>query len=523
MAISHVCSCFLCRKLCTASGKLTDFAIDAAALSLLLTRFGMRGVPLLCLTCCKILRLALCKLDGIMESEVAQQMVLTAQAFANRDLWMGFPSVLGRVHSSLLFCTTCKWEPVLGRVAQRARRAVRKAAADSKLQALADTYKVTTRARKGRCKKKRNVGPKKKKKKFTRAPKNKRTQTTKSITTTAPRNLQAVLTNVTVFAAPFFKLMVQGLDFDNDTRATAMHSLSSRGSTAHGGGRVINAVLFGGARLVAESSSDIFGPADNMFGSHYTSCIANEVFGCILCFSKFGEAILETSRTPPQTRDDDFIVTDPDARFWKDAQAHFEVDAAKLQRFVFKLCELRKANMGTRRIYRDEWKSLGKRVAWLDQNPNHIAPFWGNHVAAPLPQFAKVAWKARGVETAVKIRKEALATKARQPVRNNCVLTSEEFGQAMALWRQQWEQEQLEQRGMKPGRDAFNGFVHAFLGHRTLARAIIQFGIAARKQLIKALHHADRFRCQDSPAQRVTQTGNELARLEVWLRYNWSR
>ena len=93
----------------------------------------------------------------------------------------------------------------------------------------------------------------------------------------------------------------------------------------------------------------------------------------------------------------------------------------------------------------------------------------------------------------------------------------------MALWRQQWEQEQLEQRGMKPGRDAFNGFVHAFLGHRTLARAIIQFGIAARKQLIKALHHADRFRCQDSPAQRVTQTGNELARLEVWLRYNWSR
>ena len=28
------------------------------------------------------------------------------------------------------------------------------------------------------------------------------------------------------------------------------------------------------------------------------------------------------------------------------------------------------------------------------------------------------------------------------------VLTSHEFGQAMALWRQQWEQEELEQRGV---------------------------------------------------------------------------
>ena len=72
---------------------------------------------------------------------------------------------------------------------------------------------------------------------------------------------------------------------------------------------------------MAECSSDTFGPADNMFGSHYTSCIANEVFGCILCFSKFGKAILETSRTPPQTRDDDLIATDPDAWFWQNAQA----------------------------------------------------------------------------------------------------------------------------------------------------------------------------------------------------------
>ena len=52
----------------------------------MLARFGKRGVPLLCLTCCKLLWLALSRLDGIMESEIAQQMVLTAHAFANRDL-----------------------------------------------------------------------------------------------------------------------------------------------------------------------------------------------------------------------------------------------------------------------------------------------------------------------------------------------------------------------------------------------------------------------------------------------------
>ena len=381
MAVSHVCSCFLCRKLCTASGKLTDFAIDAVALSLLVARFAKRGVPLLCLTCCKILRLALSNLDGIMESEVAQRMVLTAQAFANRDLWIGFPSVLGREHSSLLFCRICKWELVLGRIAQRARRAVRKAAADSKLQALADKYKVTTRTSQGRSKKKRRVGLKKKK----RVPKGIRTQA-KPISTTAPCNLEAVLTNVTAFAAPFFMLMAQGLDFDNDMNAIA---LSSRWSTAHGGGRVINAVLFGGARLVAESSSDIFGSPDNMFGSHYTSCTANEVFGCILCFSKFGKAILEASLTPPQTRDDDFIATDPDAWCWQNAKGHFEVDAAKLQRLLFKLCELRQANMGTRRIYRDEWKFLNKRAAWLDQNPNHVAPFWGIMSQLPSPSLQR--------------------------------------------------------------------------------------------------------------------------------------
>ena len=53
------------------------------------------------------------------------------------------------------------------------------------------------------------------------APKNKHTQTRKSISTAAPRNLEAVLTNVTAFAAPCFKLMVQGLDVDNDTKAIA--------------------------------------------------------------------------------------------------------------------------------------------------------------------------------------------------------------------------------------------------------------------------------------------------------------
>ena len=49
---------------------------------------------------------------------------------------------------------------------------------------------------------------------------------------------------------------------------------------------------------------------------------------------------------------------------------------------------------------------------------------------------------------------------------------------------------------MKRVHAGFICFVHACLGHRTLARAIIQFGITSREQLIKALYHADRFRSQ---------------------------
>ncbi|CAE7669997.1 unnamed protein product [Symbiodinium sp. CCMP2456] len=488
MPTHNVCRCFLCRKLATARSVLTDFTINAVALDLLLARFGKSGLPQLCFTCSNIFRAALSKLDSVMESPLAQHMVLTAQAFANRDLWRGIPDVGGRQHTGLLFSSTCKWEPVLGRTARTARRAVHKVVPNQKFQALSDNYKVATKANKRKGKK-------------------------TSTTTTPVCSLEALISTTTAFAAPFFELMVQALEFDSATKSNAVGLLSANWATAHGGGRVINGVLFGGAHIVAEDISDLRRSNDKILGSHYASARANEVFGCLLCFSCFGDAILQTSCQPPQSSDKDFILVDPDASFWRSMRHNFQSDPARLQRFLFKLCELRKASMGTRKNFRADWQCPQKRARWLAQNTEHICPCWKRSSDEHLPPFATVDWKTGGVETAMQIREEALAH-ANNTRKSGYVLSSEEFGEAMARWRQRWEADQGEG---KRSRDAFHSFVHTCLGHRTLARAIVQFGFSSRQQLITALRRAEDW----CVAQRTAQTGNPMSLLETYFRYRW--
>ena len=84
----------------------------------------------------------------------------------------------------------------------------------------------------------------------------------------------------------------------------------------------------------------------------------------------------------------------------------------------------------------------------------------------------------------------------------------------MACRRQRWE---AALRAQNRSRDAFNGFVHVCLGHRTLDRAIIQFGLPSREQLITASHRAQEW----SAAQTMAQTGNPMSRLEMYFRFSW--
>ena len=82
------------------------------------------------------------------------------------------------------------------------------------------------------------------------------------------------------------------------------------------------------------------------------------------------------------------------------------------------------------------------------------------------------------------------------------VLSSEDFGEAMARGRQRWDADQGER---KRSRDAFNSFVHACLGHRTLARAIVQFGFSSRQQFITALRRAEDGAWHSGRRKRETQ------------------
>ena len=90
---------------------------------------------------------------------------------------------------------------------------------------------------------------------------------------------------------------------------------------------------------------------DKVLVSQYTSARANEDFGCLLRFSAFGHATLQTSSQPPQSSDEDWISVDPDASLWRSICENFQSDAANLQRFLFKLYELRKVNIGKRALF----------------------------------------------------------------------------------------------------------------------------------------------------------------------------
>ena len=93
-------------------------------------------------------------------------------------------------------------------------------------------------------------------------------------------------------------------------------------STARGGGKVINALLFNGERIVPESAVDMRRNAWDQ--CYYRSCRANEVFACILHHSEFGDRLLQIGceHIPAQMRR----------------------PIVNLQRFCYKICELRKAN-----------------------------------------------------------------------------------------------------------------------------------------------------------------------------------
>ena len=113
-----------------------------------------------------------------------------------------------------------------------------------------------------------------------------------------------------------------------------------------GGGKILNALLFNGERIVPESGNDMRRQAGN--GCYYHHCKANQLYACILQQSDFGEALLSIGgeRVPDQ----------------------LQRPIVDLQRFFYKLCELRKVNQLRRCVYFRTFTTADARQRWLQRH-----------------------------------------------------------------------------------------------------------------------------------------------------------
>jgi hypothetical protein len=104
---------------------------------------------------------------------------------------------------------------------------------------------------------------------------------------------------------------------------------------------MINTILFPGkGKVVGESKADFFSDAKSPPQIRVERAIP--FFGYFLYHSEFGKRIMEGTPAGPSL--------------------------VQLQKFLFRLCELRKANTAKPRMWRPKWKDAGKRAK---QNAKH--------------------------------------------------------------------------------------------------------------------------------------------------------
>ena len=158
------------------------------------------------------------------------------------------------------------------------------------------------------------------------------------------------------FKRPFYLLLVMKL-LSAEWRNGAEQILRKCWSTAWGGGTIVNALLFNGEHAVPESGMDMRRQTWNH--CYYRSCRANELFACILYHSEFGELLLNVGGTH--------------------VPVSLRRPVVSLQRFLYKLCELRKVNNSRRCLCYRAFSTADARHMWLQQRNAH-----GQPVATPI-------------------------------------------------------------------------------------------------------------------------------------------
>ena len=168
--------------------------------------------------------------------------------------------------------------------------------------------------------------------------------------------------NLTKFMRPFMTLMMIAILQDIDSQNVGfvffarptvreqvitllVAELYTCWCTSYGGSYITNALLFNKEIIVPQAAADL--RASSRQPSMYQDDRANSIFGSILFFTDFGDQLMMRNCIGrPSVAAPNQIV-------------------AKLQRFLFRLCELRKANMSVRYRWYTGWQDARTRQAAL--------------------------------------------------------------------------------------------------------------------------------------------------------------
>jgi hypothetical protein len=336
-AESPLGQCFLCKKAVPWVGlALLDGKLERPAVDLINDRFGKGSRVGICSSCECILDRAIAAAAVAHMSTAGKLLIASSQAFSNRDRYSQSPCFHGEAkngeaewHLGVLMHQTCNWEPTQGRTASLARDAFvacsSSTSEEQKLQAVFSKYVY------------RSV-----------TASSKVTSPTLSLLSAPLSSAKDSVYKKCLkengqmtksFFLPFCHLMTLSLPFNQEIKKEALTMLRKQWCTSYGGGKILNALLFQKERIVPESCLDLRGLSRE--ACLYSDCLTNSIFGLVLLQSPFGQAVMATS--------------------WGDVDRELLTD---LQRFLFKLCELRKANTLPRQYY-GLWSEAKYRKQWL--------------------------------------------------------------------------------------------------------------------------------------------------------------
>jgi hypothetical protein len=266
---------------------------------------------------------------------LGRQLIGSGQAQKNRFASGDAVDDSGYFYPGVQFGLTCQWEPYEGKTSDNARTCAAAASTDEdRVTAAFRNYVNCPQYERDKVMARRQMLP----------------------PMQAGQSLDAYLHELQApdFMKPFYLILTLTLALSPARHAEALHCLKRSWSTSYGGGKVINGLLFAGRHVVCESQDDIRMPPGHE-GPMLQGVHANALFGFILFESAFGDAMMACS--PP-------------------GRLAPVSEVLALQRFLFKLCEVRKTNVAGLPRHRKWAKSVRRRREKSKEFKDKIIELW---------------------------------------------------------------------------------------------------------------------------------------------------